>query len=106
MSVTLSTHVLDTGVGRPASGVPVRLERDGIAVGTGTSDRDGRIASFGANLQAGTHRLVFDLGTYFREKGVPGIFFTRVAVDIDLAEGHQHVPLLMSRYGLSSYRGS
>ena len=97
MTVSLSTHVLDTGSGRPAAGVRVELERDGQVVGAGETDGDGRIARLADALGAGDYRLVFH---------PPSPFFRRVSLELELAHGHYHVPLLVSPYGCASYRGS
>lgn len=103
---SLSTHVLDTGTGRPAAGVVVAVYRGDDLLGSGTTDADGRIKELAPGaLAEGTHRLVFEVGGYFA-KGEAS-FFRRVALDIELAaNGHHHVPLLVSRHGLVSYRGS
>lgn len=98
---SLSTHVLDTTTGRPAPGVHVELERDGSAVASGVTDDEGRVRELAAGLEPGPYRLVFDTAAYTRDG-----FFRRVALDIVIAEGHTHVPLLLSRYGVTSYRGS
>ena len=97
MSVSLSTHVLDTGRGKPARGVRVELLRGGEPVGTGETDGDGRIQELAAGLDAGEYRLVFH---------PPSPFFRRVELELALEEGHYHVPLLVSPYGCASYRGS
>jgi 5-hydroxyisourate hydrolase len=105
--MTLSTHVLDTGLGEPASGVPVRLERahDGgwLEVSAGTTDDDGRLRDLVPESQwhAGTYRLVFDTAAR-------SAFFPEVSVLFFVAEPsrHHHVPLLLSPYGYSTYRGS
>jgi 5-hydroxyisourate hydrolase len=95
---SLSTHVLDTATGRPASGVSVALERDGAVITTRTTDADGRVRELAASLDAGTYRLVFD---------VAGGFFRRVAIDIEIGrDAHYHVPLLLSPFAVSTYRGS
>jgi 2-oxo-4-hydroxy-4-carboxy-5-ureidoimidazoline decarboxylase len=103
----LSTHVLDTVRGEPASGVVVRLEHDGREIGRGTTDGDGRVSDFGAGpLGAGVYRLVFETEAYFGS-GQPA-FFPEVVVTF-LADGHRpryHVPLLLSSYSYSTYRGS
>jgi len=93
---SLTTHVLDTARGRPASGVRVELTRSGDAVATVQTDDDGR-ASLGDDLAPGTYRLAFS---------PPSPFFTRVELEIVLDEGHYHLPLLISPYGCASYRGS
>jgi 5-hydroxyisourate hydrolase len=102
---TVSTHVLDTERGRPATGIAVSLyRREGDAerlVGEGTTDGDGRIARLIDDaLVAGEYRLVFDLG--HRR------FFTRASLEltIDDASRSYHVPLLLARYSLTTYRGS
>lgn len=111
----ITTHVLDTARGRPAAGVRVRLERcppEGppIVLGHGTTDADGRVRNAlpaGAAIEAGVYRLVFDTGTYFRETGTAG-FYPEVAVAFEVRDPaqHHHVPLLLSPYGFSTYRGS
>ena len=105
--MTLSTHVLDTGAGEPATGVAVRLERqhDGgwIEVAAGHTDDDGRLRDWVPVDQwaAGTYRLVFDTAAR-------SAFFPEVAVMFFVAEPsrHHHVPLLLSPYGYTTYRGS
>ena len=96
MSCSLSTHVLDTGTGRPAAGVAVELARDGAVLASAATDDDGR-ARLAEDLEPGSYRLVFH---------PPSPFFTRVELQIELAEGHYHVPLLVSPYGCATYRGS
>ena len=97
MSVSVSTHVLDVERGRPASGVPVELYRGDERVGGGATDSDGRISPLASNLDAGVYRLVF---------APESPFFRRVELEVELGEGHYHVPLLVSPYGCASYRGS
>ena len=97
MSVSVSTHVLDTGRGAPAAGVRVELCRGGDVVAAGATDAEGRIRELASGLDAGEYRLVFR---------PPSPFFTRVALDVRLEDGHYHVPLLVSPYGCASYRGS
>jgi 5-hydroxyisourate hydrolase len=95
--MTLSTHVLDTERGRPAAGVRVELfNADGDLVGDGVTDGDGRIRELG-EAGPGTYRVVFY---------PPSPFFRRVDLEVELGEGHHHVPLLISSYGCASYRGS
>ena len=104
---TLSTHVLDTGAGRPATGVTVVLERAaGEVLGDARTDADGRIGSIGGDLAPGDYRLRFDTGAWFSDAGVEG-FYPEVAVSFTItSDEHFHVPLLLSRYGYSTYRGS
>ena len=108
----VTTHVLDTALGRPAAGVAVRLERvaDGseVVLGTGTTDDDGRIGSLGPDrVDRGTYRLVFDTAGYFARTGQP-CFFPQVSLSFVVADPdqHHHVPLLLSPFGLTTYRGS
>ena len=111
----ISTHVLDTARGRPATGVPVvleMLEADGTStpIGVGATDSDGRIRQLlpeGFRLKPGTHRLTFDVQSYFAA-GNQDCFYPRVIVVFivrDIVE-HYHVPLLLSSFGYSTYRGS
>ena len=97
MTASLSTHVLDTGEGRPAAGVLVELTRFGTALTSGTTDADGRIPQLAADLEPGAYRLVFY---------PPSPFFRRVELEVELEDGHYHVPLLVSPYSCASYRGS
>jgi 5-hydroxyisourate hydrolase len=110
----ITTHVLDVSIGRPAPGVAISLEyRDGeqwSAIGSGVTDTDGRLRTLvpeGAQLRAGTYRLVFDTGSYFLSNGTQ-TFFPSVIVTFELGQGasHHHVPLLVSPFGYSTYLGS
>jgi 5-hydroxyisourate hydrolase len=92
----ISTHVLDTANGRPAAGVRVELYRGDELVGDGVTDADGRIRRL-ADVAAGTYRLVFH---------PPSAFFRRVELEVELDEGHHHIPLLISPYACATYRGS
>lgn len=95
---TLSTHVLDTASGRPASGVAVSLEKEGAVVARGVTDGDGRVAQLAASLEPGRYRLVFELD---------GPFFRRVALDVEIgSDPKYHVPLLVTPFAVTSYRGS
>jgi 5-hydroxyisourate hydrolase len=94
--MTISTHVLDTERGRPAAGVRVELYRGEELVGSGETDGDGRIRDLGEG-GPGTYRLVFH---------PPSPFFRRVELEVELDEGHYHVPLLVSSYACATYRGS
>ena len=97
MTVSVSTHVLDTAAGRPAGGVRVELCRGTEVVASGETDEDGRIAPLAEGLAAGSYAVVF---------WPPSPYFTRVELEVELADGHHHVPLLVSPYGCASYRGS
>ena len=106
----ITTHVLDTSRGRPAAGVPVRLERGGAMLGSGRTDADGRLRDLlppHIPLHAGVYRLVFETGVYFREAGVEA-FYPHVSIDFEVRDPaqHHHVPLLLSPFGYSTYRGS
>ena len=109
----ISTHVLDTSIGRPAPGIDARLERqrpDGswIAAGGGRTDEDGRIRDLMSDpIETGTYRLTFETAPYFQRRSVEG-FYPRVIVEFVLRDGgaHYHVPLLISPFGYSTYRGS
>lgn len=100
----LSTHVLDTGTGRPWPGVPVVVEREEgeswIEVGRGITDRDGRIGELAAGLDSGVYRLRFVLGE--------GHFYPEVSIvaRLDGDEPHYHLPLLVAAFGYTTYRGS
>ena len=97
MSVSLSTHVLDTATGKPAAGVRVELTRGREVMVERETDTYGRIAELASDLEPGRYALVF---------WPPSEFFTRVELEVELEEGHYHVPLLVSPYGCASYRGS
>lgn len=110
----ITTHVLDTAKGGPAAGVPVVLDRcsqDGHweKVGAGETDADGRVSNLmrGLRSEPGVFRLVFDTAHYFRQQGISA-FYPSVIVVFDTAPGddHYHVPLLLSPFGYSTYRGS
>ena len=96
--ISLSTHVLDTGAGRPAGSVLVVLYRGDMFIAEARTDDDGR-ARLSESLDPGTYRLVFH---------PPSPFFKRVELEValDAAGGHYHVPLLVSPYSCASYRGS
>ncbi|MFE9326566.1 hydroxyisourate hydrolase [Nocardia sp. NPDC052278] len=103
---TIGTHVLDAVAGAPAPGIAVVLYRDTEVLGSGVTDDDGRIASLGAALPPGTYRLVFDTGAYFAGRGVES-FYPEVAITfVVIEERHYHVPLLLSPFAFSTYRGS
>jgi 5-hydroxyisourate hydrolase len=112
--MTVSTHVLDTSAGRPASSVPVRLQRLAgdrwIDVARSTTDDDGRVATLvppRTPAEPGTFRLTFDVAPYFAARGQEA-FYPTIAVDFVVRDAgqHYHVPLLLSPFGYSTYRGS
>jgi len=107
----ITTHVLDVARGRPASGVPIVLEiqRGGAfeEVGRGATDEDGRLRTLAPNIERATYRIRFDTGAYFHAHGTEG-FYPEVTVVFAVRDetSHYHVPLLLSPYGYSTYRGS
>ena len=108
----ITTHVLDTAQGRPASGVLVRLEHvvgaSGAVLAAGTTDEDGRLTSLGPDrVCPGTYRLVLNTAGYFSRTGQP-CFFPEVSLSFVVADPaeHHHVPLLLSPFSYSTYRGS
>jgi 5-hydroxyisourate hydrolase len=117
--VTLSTHVLDATNGSPAAGVRVRLERadgDGWApAGEGTTGPDGRLRlsgdpgdlAAGGGCEPGVYRMTFGSGAYFRARGC-ATFYPEVSITFEMTERaeHYHVPLLLSPFAYSTYRGS
>lgn len=110
----ITTHVLDTARGRPAAGVPVTLEVEAaggwILLGKGTTNADGRLSDLMPDetaIAAGVYRLIFDTSTYFTGNNVEA-FYPAVSVifKIENPDQHYHVPLLLSPFGYSTYRGS
>jgi 5-hydroxyisourate hydrolase len=97
VSASVSTHVLDTAAGRPASGVRVELCRGSEVLASAQTDDDGRIAQLAEALDPGRYALVF---------WPPSPYFTRVELEVELTDGHHHVPLLVSPFGCATYRGS
>jgi 5-hydroxyisourate hydrolase len=134
-SATLSTHVLDATSGRPAAGVPVRLERRGpdgwLPAGAGQTDADGRLRLAGGadglgpdpepdlgpgpepdlgpgpGFEPGVYRITFDTGAYFEARGIAS-FYPEVTVTFEITGSgeYYHVPLLLSPFAYSTYRGS
>jgi len=120
---TLTSHVLDTALGVPARGLPVRLdvqtatESEGPDQNAATwrtlastvTDQDGRVRELlgGAPLEVRTYRLTFETGAYFRATGRP-VFYPRVEVIFTVTSPaeHHHIPLLLAPFGYSTYRGS
>ena len=95
----VTTHVLDTTAGRPAAGVPVRLLAAGHLIAEAVTDADGRVADLGPDLlDRGEYRLEFDVATPY---------FPRITIDFHVTDAsHHHVPVLLSPYGYTTYRGS
>ena len=106
---TLSTHVLDVERGAPAVGVPIALYRGDRQLAQQRTNAQGRVPDLaGGSLEGGTYRLIFDVAAYFAAQGRAAPFLQRVSIDfdIDAADPHYHVPLLLSAYACTSYRGS
>jgi 5-hydroxyisourate hydrolase len=111
----ITTHVLDIAAGRPAAGVPVKLEvqlggRGWVTLAERATDGDGRVRDLvpdGSRLDAGTYRLTFGTGAYFTAQGQT-TFFPEASVVFEVRDPSQdhHVPLLLSPFGYSTYRGS
>jgi len=111
----ITTHVLDTARGRPASGLAVMLESQSgngrwAVVGKGTTDADGRVRQLlptGVSLHPGLYRLTFDTQSYFVAQEREA-FYPQVTVVFEVRDPaqHYHVPLLLSPFGYSTYRGS
>jgi 5-hydroxyisourate hydrolase len=109
----ITTHVLDTARGRPAAGIRVELHfRSGTEwkrLGSGVTDTNGRCATLlgDGNLQPGGYRLLFDAGSYFKEQHTE-TFYSEIPIAFEIIrpEAHYHVPLLISPFGYSTYRGS
>jgi 5-hydroxyisourate hydrolase len=110
----ISTHVLDLAKGRPAPGIPVTLERRAgegwREAGSGTTDRDGRVGALlpaGDDAQPGTYRLRFDVRAYFSAAGETSFYPVIEITFTAVAENPKyHVPLLLSPFGYTTYRGS
>jgi 5-hydroxyisourate hydrolase len=100
----ITTHVLDTSVGRPAAGVAVTLLREDRSVSTGHTDDDGRWTALSGDATTGAYRLVFATGDHFGGRS----FHPQVVVDFTVTDPaeHHHVPLLLSPFGYTTYRGS
>ncbi len=111
----ISTHVLDTAAGKPAAGVPLRIERqtsagEWITLGSAHTDSDGRCSQLLAGdekLKPAIYRLTFDTGTYFAAQGLHGLYpFVQVVFAVGEGDTHLHIPLLLSPHGYTTYRGS
>jgi 5-hydroxyisourate hydrolase len=110
----ITTHVLDTSLGRPAANVPVVLAfqtapETWAEAGRGSTDADGRCKdlSVAKSLAAGTYRLTFDTAAYFAARKIESLYPQVIIVfEIKNAQEHYHIPLLLSPYGYSTYRGS
>ena len=112
MTSHITTHVLDTARGIPAAGISVSLAAlaDGSVIGSGVTNQDGRITELGPDvLPGGDYRLTFDVADYLAADGGGRTgFFRTVTIDFRTEDGarHYHVPLLLSPFGYTTYRGS
>ncbi len=109
----ITTHVLDTSRGRPAADLKVELHKksgeDWKSIGAGVTDENGRCSSLLGEvpLAAGTYRLTFHTGAYFKAQHIETFYFDiPVIFEVRDARTHHHVPLLLSPFGYSTYRGS
>lgn len=109
----ITTHVLDVSLGKPAAGVDVRLSRleaDGfVELARGVTDADGRVATLllPGTLRTGTYQLTFDVAKYFAQQKRAAFYpHVEIAFVVEKADEHFHVPLLLSPFGYSTYRGS
>jgi 5-hydroxyisourate hydrolase len=104
---TFSTHVLDTSLGKPAAGIRVTLLRGDAVCGEATTDADGRARDFAKTLEAGDYRVRFEVHPYFRVTEREA-FYRVITIEfvVRAAGEHYHVPLLLSPFGYSTYRGS
>ena len=109
----LTTHILDTSIGKPASAVSIILEQKKsgawIKVAEGKTNDDGRISDLLVNgnvLEKGIYRLLFDTAGYFQKQNKKS-FYPQVTVEFEISDAsHYHVPLLLNPFGYSTYRGS
>ncbi len=102
----LSTHVLDTSSGKPASGVRVQLYQGDRQIGAGLTDSDGRCQNLlaqGQTLDPGVYRIVFDITALFPDGLYPEV---TVSFKVSAEVAHYHIPLLISPFGYTTYRGS
>lgn len=101
----VTTHVLDSALGVPAAGVPVQLSGPDGLIASSQTNADGRVTTLGPEqLAPGAYTLTFDTATYFGETPA---FYPRVCIEFTITgDEHYHVPLLLSPFGYSTYRGS
>ncbi len=110
----ITSHVLDTSAGRPASGILISLQQqsgnDWIMLGSVETNDDGRVSDFTGSqdvLPGGIYKLTFYLDDYFRQSGTSSFYpYAEVVFEIEGDGQHYHVPLLLNPYGYSTYRGS
>jgi 5-hydroxyisourate hydrolase len=112
--VGISTHILDTALGRPATGVPVTLSRQidaaWLSINEALTDADGRckyLLPEDEPLQAGTYRVHFDTSAYYRHHQLRGLYpYVEIVFEVANSEQHYHIPLLLTANGYTTYRGS
>jgi len=107
---TITTHVLDTVLGKPAAGISVRLERqqgaEWLEVGAGATDADGRCRDLAPDAEEGVYRITFETGSYFERNGRKSIY-PEISITFNCgSEAHYHLPLLLSDNSYTTYRGS
>jgi 5-hydroxyisourate hydrolase len=110
----ISTHILDTALGRPAAGVPVALARmtnsEWSPINDATTDQDGRckhLLPSTQRLQPGTYRVHFDTATYYKRRQLDGLYpYVEIVFTVTDGEQHYHIPLLLTANGYTTYRGS
>ncbi|GMK54311.1 hypothetical protein CspeluHIS016_0108970 [Cutaneotrichosporon spelunceum] len=110
----ITCHILDSSVGKPAPGVKVELSQlNGVQVqviASGNTDDDGRVTNLlppTAQLQAGVYKMRFEVGEYFQSRGVPTFYpFVEITFNYANPSQHYHIPLLLSPFSYSTYRGS
>jgi len=112
--VGISTHILDTGLGRPAADVPVSLSHwqgaDWVLLNSTTTDTDGRakhLLPADRTLAAGLYRARFDTAAYYESQGLAGLYpYVDIVFEVKSPDQHYHIPLLLTANGYSTYRGS
>jgi len=110
----ITTHVLDTTRGLPAQNLPIKLysktNDDWIKIAGGKTNTDGRISNLLSNdvkLSAGIYRMNFNTNEYFKSSGETGFYpYVDIVFELDSSGQHYHIPLLLTAYGYSTYRGS
>lgn len=111
----ISTHVLDSAIGKPAKGIPVRLDRmdasgTWLELGVASTDQDGRCLQLlpeNEGLSAGRYRIAFDTASYFATTGVTGLYpAIEIIFEVRSGDSHFHIPLLLSPNSYTTYRGS
>ena len=106
----ITTHVLDTALGKPAAGIAIRLdkkeENSWNAISSGVTDIDGRCRNLAQNAMDGVYRLTFDTGNYFVRSNRASIYPEISIIFACSGDAHYHLPLLLSDNGYTTYRGS